>query len=160
METITKMVEIKGKKRRLMIGLEISYEDGRFSAMGELKGCGLYMGGQCLDHMKEFFDESGLCCAKLNSVLKYWHRYHLNDCRPGSPRQMEVVRNRKELGQACDYDTMCDVLKALDLYEDKEFLYNGRPYKYGEAWLQEEIPVDVRKSILKVMEMPLEVKAA
>lgn len=158
METIKKMVKVNGKNKALTIGLEIRLtEDGVFSAMGEFRFNGYDFGGQCLDDMKKVLAKNHIVCNKLNALMKYWPRYHLNDLIPGSPRQMAVVRDRKAKGLPVDYETMCNVLKHIGLYEDAEFIYNGKPYAYGNAWLKEELPAEVKKGIEAVMKMPLAV---
>lgn len=160
MNKVSKVIKFNGKNRRMVLGLEIKLNDeGRFSASGLMK-FGWEIGGQCLDDMKAELTRLGYKCEKLNAILPYWKRWHLNDLRAGSPRQEKVVRERMAKGLPTDYDTMCSVLKELGLYEDKEFIYNGKPYEYGVAWLTEELPVDVKKGIEAVMEMPLEIKAA
>ena len=158
METIKKMVKVNGKTKALTIGLEIRLtEDGVFTAMGEFRFNGYDCGGQCLDDMKEVLAKHGIVCNKLNALLKYWPRYHLNDMIPGSPRQMAVVRDRKAKGLPVDYETMCNVLKEINLYEDSEYVYKGKPYAYGEAWLEEKLPAEVKEGIKAVMKMPLTV---
>ena len=163
MET-KKMVKVNGKVKALTIDIEIKLtEDGVFSAMGGFRFNGLDCGGQCFYDMKTELSKHGIVCDKLNALLKFWPRYHLNDLIPGSPRQMAVVRDRKEKGLPVDYETMCNVLKEIGLYEDSEYIYKGKPYAYGTAWLKEELPAEVKEGIKAVMEMPLtvsQVKAA
>lgn len=38
-------------------------------------------------------------------------------------------------------------LIAKGLYTDKGYIYEGKPYKYGSAWLVEELPEDVKERI-------------
>ena len=38
-------------------------------------------------------------------------------------------------------------LIAKGLYTDKGYIYEGKPYKYGEAWLVEELPEEVKARI-------------
>lgn len=152
------MVRDGGKSKRLTLGLEIDISsDGEFTASGYYKLGGHEMGGQCLDDMRDILAAHNLQCVKLNAVLKYWSRYHLNHLIPGSPRQMAVLRDREAQGLPVDYDTMCDVLAAQGLYEDAEYQYNGHAYCYGEAWLKEELPPEVEADIKRIIEMPLEI---
>ena len=160
METIKKMVKVNGKNKAFTIGLEIRLtENGVFSAMGEFRFDGYNCDGQCLDDMKMVLSKNGLCCNKLNALMKYWPRYHLNDLIPGSPRQMAVLHDRKAKGLPTDYETMCKVLEGMNLYRDAEFVYKGHPYAYGEAWLKEELPAEVKEGIVAVMKMPLTLTA-
>lgn len=154
--TITKMVKVGESKATLKVVLEMNLtEEGRFTCMGEIHFRGSYIGGQCLDDMQRIMADNGLKCEKLNALVPLWNRWHNNDMRAGSPRQMEVLNARVANGQAVDYETMCEVLERMGLYADEEFIYNGKPYVYGQAWLKEEIPAAVVAEIRKVMDMPL-----
>lgn len=76
---------------------------------------------------------------------------------------MAVFRDREAKGLPTDYLTMCKVLEGMNLYRDAKFVYKGHPYAYGEAWLKEELPAEVKEGIVAVMKMPLtvsQVKAA
>lgn len=157
---VWKMVAVGGTKRLLRMEIKIGYGDGCFTASGWLKCDGYEVGGQCLNEMKRFLDDNGLRAVLLDKVLKVWPRYHNNNLIPGSPRQMEIVRERESAGLPCDYDTMCGVLKGIGLYEDKDFIYKGKPYAYGEAWLKEELPDDAKAAIEDAIATPLEIVAA
>lgn len=68
----------------------------------------------------------------VEKLFYIWNRYHLNDMKPGTPKQMELLR--KYTG--CDYSEACRVLKENNLYID-----NG--YRYGSSWLFEKVPDDI-----------------
>lgn len=157
---VLKVVDVGGVKRLLRMEIDIGYGDGCFTASGWLT-CDWYeVGGQCLNEMKRFLDANGLKAILLDKVLKVWPRYHNNNLIPGSPRQMEIFHERKAAGLPCYYDTMCRVLKDIGLYEDKDFIYKGKPYAYGTAWLKEELPDDAKAAIEDAIATPLEVVAA
>lgn len=84
---------------------------------------------------------------KVIELLFIWGRYHLNHMVPGSPRQMEFVRRNPELFNvtypASHYVNALRVLGGNGLSPDNEYLHNGEPYRYGAAWLREEVPADV-----------------
>lgn len=84
--------------------------------------------------------------AELIRLLEIWERYHLNDMRPGTPKQMEALRSR-EVGENAIEGYMADssYLKNVDLYND-----NG--YEYGSAWLFEEIPAEVINELKDIVE--------
>lgn len=70
----------------------------------------------------------------LDQLKQIWDRWHLNDMKAGTPAQEDYLReNYKE---RCDYTKACEVLQEAGLNPD-----NG--YKYGSAWLFEEVPEDV-----------------
>lgn len=158
-QIVKKTVRVCGKKRMLTLGLDVDISSsGEFTASGHCKFCGGEMAGQCLDHMRDLLAAHSLECQKLDAILKYWPRYHLNHLNPGSPRQMAVFHGREAQGLPVDYDTMCGILAAQGLLVDAEYQHNGRPYKYGEAWLKEELPAEVATDIKRIMAMPLEIK--
>lgn len=162
-ENVSKVVEVEGVveaggsgKRRLVIGLDVELtDDGTFSAQGYYKLGDIEGGGQCLHGMRNLLHRLHLVCPKLEALMEYWPRYHLNDMIAGSPRQMEVVRERQSQKLSVTYDTMCEVLKEMGIYEDAEYPWKGRGYQYGEAWLKEEIPPDKLDGIKNVVSMPL-----
>lgn len=72
-----------------------------------------------------------------------WKRWHLNDMRAGTQAQEEAIRTHgKQIDTAegrrafDDYRARCTYLESIGLLVD-----NG--YKYGSAWLVEEVPADV-----------------
>lgn len=68
-------------------------------------------------------------------LYETWERWHLNDLTAGLPIQEDFVREWKKTNKY-DYATVCEVLKANNLYE-----IDG--YKYGYKWLTEEVPQEV-----------------
>lgn len=156
-ENVTKVVDVKGSgKRRLVINLDVELDgNGGFSAQGYYKLGDIEGGGQCLHGMRNLLHRLHLVCPKLEALMEYWPRYHLNDMVAGSPRQMEVVRERQSQKLSVSYDAVCEALKELGIFEDAEYPWKGRGYRYGEAWLKEEIPQEALKGIKVVISMPL-----
>lgn len=162
-DIVSKMVEVKDiaevagwGKRLLVIGLDVELTDNRvFTAQGYYKLGDIEGGGQCLHGMRNLLHRLNLVCPKLEALMEYWPRYHLNDMVAGSPRQMEVVSERQSQKLPTDYGTMCEVLKEMGIYEDAEYPWKGRGYRYGEAWLKEEIPQVDLNGIKDVISMPL-----
>ena len=87
----------------------------------------LLRAGQCKKEAKKFIP------ARLYEV---WDRWHLNDMRAGTPAQEKLVKELLESSPNADYDEQCDFLDRHDL------LFDGG-YKYGSAWLREDLPQDV-----------------
>lgn len=83
--------------------------------------------------------------AEIRQLLNTWDRWHLNDMVAGSPRQMAYIRaNPDKFKGARDYyANALAVLGEAGLNPDTEYLHNGEPYKYGHAWLREDVPADV-----------------
>ena len=110
------------------------------------------IGGQCIDSI---LDE----CPSLRFNELYmklyglWKRNHLNDMIAGSHRQEEAVKDWEKQGNEYTYATACEMLKKLDLYEDKEYIYEGKPYKYGTAWLYRDISNEDMNSIKTLLKM-------
>ena len=81
-----------------------------------------------------------------NLVRKFrdvWKRWHLNDMKAGSPKQQEAVEKWEAQGNKYEYDAVCRMLEERGLLVDESFIHNGNPYKYGTAWLKEELPDSV-----------------
>ena len=84
---------------------------------------------------------------QFKSIYRLWLLYHLNDMNAGTPEQSAAADNwMKHKGNRYDYDKVCDMLKACNLYEVPFYglstskQWNGEPYRYGTAWLVREIP--------------------
>lgn len=86
--------------------------------------------------------------AMLNQFLTYWRRWHLNDMLPGSPAQMDYIRNYEIIHG--DYHYRCKSLSDAGLNPDSGYLYNGEPYAYGSAWLREDVPEEVLRWLVNL----------
>lgn len=107
------------------------------------------MGGQCLDGMYRFLKGN----PKFRKVHEWWKKYHLNGMHAGTPEQEAAIAEWKADGNRYDYTAVCEMLKEIGLYE-VEFtgktvgrMYDHEPYKYGHAWIIQDIPEDVLKEI-------------
>lgn len=95
------------------------------------------------------FDEfaPGWDAEKVARLVEVWKRWHLNTMRAGSPRQQTWVRAnryRAQKDEHCStYGWFKEQLKQAGLDPDTEYLRNGEPYRYGSAWLTEELPARI-----------------
>lgn len=46
----------------------------------------------------------------------------------------------KHKDERYDYTVACDYLAGIGLNPDPNYLHEGKPYKYGSAWLRREVP--------------------
>lgn len=83
--------------------------------------------GQCLDTISKYLDT-----PEFNAIYRLWKLYHLNDMHAGTREQEEAIDVWKAKGNGYDYTEACEYLKSIGLYEVE---HNGKPYKYGHAWL-------------------------
>ena len=134
---------LKGTTQTCPVEIEIALEekDGKgpvFTAVGTVwrgpKKVGIHHGGQCIDEIASLFPKD----KKVQLIHEIWKRWHLNDLRAGTPKQLKYLEGwRKANGvTGWDYDEACAALKEADLYEDEGV-------KYGHQWLYEPIPDDV-----------------
>ena len=76
--------------------------------------------------------------AKLRDI---WERWHLNDMQAGSPAQTAFLE-ANPVSRADHYTAATEALKAAGLNPDPNYFNNGKPYKYGSAWLRVEVPAE------------------
>ena len=130
-----------GRKENL-VTVEVKFENGCFSASGNIwnrLGTDLIQCGQCINTINQYLKDNKL----FNCIYEIWKEYHLNDLTAGSPKQEEYLKNTKTEG----YDDNCKKLDQADLLTDNSYLHNGKPYRYGSAWLKTKIPSEVQKQI-------------
>lgn len=95
-------------------------------------------GGQCTDEIKRLFPES----EPVQRLCVIWDRWHLNGMNAGCRIQNEVLKEFTFDPKKGDhYAQACEFLKSCDGYHLPR--PDGGDYKYGTAWLFEEIPNDV-----------------
>tara|TARA_B100000900_G_C20102237_1_gene522416 strand:- start:47 stop:523 length:477 start_codon:yes stop_codon:yes gene_type:complete len=141
-----------GKKENL-VTIEVEYKDGCFSASGNIwnrLGTDILSGGQNLDDIKKYSSQ----LKNKNTFYKIfniWKSYHLNDMTAGSPKQMDFIKTHYK--NTYDYDLLCDELAKNDLLFDKSYIYEGKPYRYGSAWLKTKIPTNIENQINKLIEV-------
>lgn len=108
-----------------------------FSETGVLKmtGVGPNGSGQINDCLLDdnAVPMEGFTSHNLLTLYSFWSRWHLNDMRPGTPKQMIEVRKLYKQNPECSYDDVCEHLKNKGIYID-----NG--YRYGTRWLKEDVP--------------------
>lgn len=121
--------------------------DGNLSIVGEVWRPGrddIDAGGQLQGSLRSLYDDD-----LVTRLCDIWDRWHLNTMRAGSPTQEAWIRERKtELLDASKYpsnwyDTVSERLAQAGLNPDPDYLHDGEPYKYGRAWLTEELPDSV-----------------
>lgn len=117
---------------------------------------------------------ASLSRADLTKLLDVWDRWHLNDMRAGTPRQQQHVReHRHEFSTLRFYEDACASLARAGLLVDDEVCCECHQpliaavddvdstycprcvavrsgYKYGTAWLREDVPVDVVEFLRKL----------
>ena len=133
-------VDYNGIGRRnneVTIDLELRNTDKgiKFSACGNIwKGnnSDIICGGQCLDTIAEYITD-----PTFKEIHRLWKLYHLNSMHAGTVEQEEAIEKWKAEGNKYDYTAVCDYLKSINLYEVE---HEGKPYKYGHAWLYRTIP--------------------
>jgi len=93
--------------------------------------------------------------GKLARFFEVWERWHLNDLRAGTPEQMAELERRKAEytdRSTSHYEWACKVLAEAGLLEvpnpipapqDDVSREWPKMYRYGTAWLREEVPQDV-----------------
>ena len=88
--------------------------------------------GQCLDSIAKRTNNK-----QFMELYRLWKLYHLNDMHAGTIEQEKAIDDWESKGNHYDYTSACEYLKSVGLYEVE---YNGKPYKYGHAWLYWNIP--------------------
>ena len=102
-------------------------------------------GGQINDTLRRLLDEGKLTPVNMSKeefrkLLDVWDRWHLNDVRAGTPRQLEVIDQHIDETQYKTYDGHYE--KSLAILSDYKLRKDGG-YEYGSAWLYEPLPQDV-----------------
>ena len=125
---------------RRAVKVEIRLSDANNLAIsGEV---GHHTIGQIRDQLMDIDELSeGWTVGKVKKLSDIWKEWHLNDLIAGSPRQREWIKNNYGEGYA-PYADICEKMPA-DILDDSEYLHNGKPYRYGSAWLRVDIPDDV-----------------
>jgi hypothetical protein len=127
---------------RVYIG--ITFENGRLSISGVegplsngncLGACGQIVAHLSTEDRSEWEYLFGWDGEMVTELFRVWARWHLNDMRAGTPAQEEFVREWKR-ERRYDYTKVCEALEGAGLLVD-----NG--YRYGTAWLAEEVPAEV-----------------
>lgn len=123
------------KGRRVRIEVELTNENN-FRAC--CAGPAIYW-GQCLDRAQK---ELNIKNPVMVEIVRLWKLYHLNDMKAGDKEQEKAIEEYTK-NNPYDYEKVCEYLESKNL-----LVHNG--YKYGSAWLKEEIP---QKDIEKIKEL-------
>jgi hypothetical protein len=133
----------------------------RFSMQAEIwkpNKSDIYCGGQCVEEVAAFFPGD----RKAQRMVEVWKRWHLNDMRAGCEHQRAEGWNKRPIDPSKPLDAYgkhCagqkidswNMLVWIGRDEHPEGLLNEPcpvcGYRYGSAWLREEIPADVAKEI-------------
>lgn len=100
-------------------------------------GSGRHGSGQVLEYLTKDNPAPGFTSGDCLRLKQAWQRWHLNHMRAGTYEQERMVREWREFAPGSyDYQAACKMLEEKGLLID-----NG--YKYGSAWLKEEVPSDV-----------------
>ena len=144
-------------KKHMMIGqvkdgrvfVTVKFTGGKLSisgvvgpkSNGDCKGSfGQINMGLTVDDFKSF--GKGFNRAQVQELLNVWEKYHLNDMQAGSPAQTAYLeRHEIQSGQFSGYHQWASYrLRKKGLSPDPSFIHNGKPYKYGIAWLRIDVP--------------------
>lgn len=126
-------------KKNCKATFEWELKDGNFTMCANIwnpRQTDIYTGGQCVDEVLKFFPND----RKAQRMAQIWSKYHLNDMIAGSPDQEKWKENNPEIR---NYDEICKAMAEAGIDPDPNYIHNGKPYKYGSAWLKEEIPDDL-----------------
>ena len=87
----------------------------------------------------------GWTAALTEKFRSIWGQWHLNDMKAGSPAQTAYLDAHpvEYAYPQSHYDAACNALRAAGLNPDPSFIYGGKPYAYGHAWLRVDVPEDV-----------------
>ena len=131
--------------------LKVKYHNGEPSLYWEYSACCAIWnhihtdhisGGQNLESMAKFAAIRN--DKNFSEAFSLWKAYHLNGMTAGSPAQESAIKEYKaenaKQGKRYDYTEACEFLKARGLLDDEGYIYDGKPYRYGSAWLVTEIP--------------------
>lgn len=116
--------------------INIRIQDGRLSICGTV-----YTGNKLWKNERNLIScgQSQETALELKIIpqelFDVWERWHLNDMCPGTPQQEEIVREARRTGRV-SYEDAVKLLESHGLLID-----NG--YRYGTAWLSEELPSEV-----------------
>lgn len=122
-------------------------KDGKFSMCAETwlpSKRDIIRGGQCVDYVAAMFPHD----KKAQRMAEIWKRWHLNDLTAGSPAQELWLRENPIAPEdyrfpKSYYAVARERLAAVGLNPDPNFIYKGKPYSYGHAWLKEELPAEI-----------------
>lgn len=135
-----------GKFNRQLFA-EICYRDGRLSIHGVIgpksNGNAFGAAGQIQEELGRVVPAKGWDEEMVKKFQTVWNRWHLNDLNAGTPKQESFLRELEDRNGGIGYEKAVEALKEAGIYEDADFIHEDKPYRYGSAWLKEEVPADV-----------------
>lgn len=151
-------MSIESFRKVLMLG---THENGRVFVRVEWNGTRLSVSGvvgpkangdcrgsagQCIDSLRdEIAFDPQWSRETANELVELWDRWHLNDMRAGSPAQEAHLRGgnyitgERPMFAVDRFDWTKEELRRAGLNPDP----NHNDYRYGSAWLSEDVPDDV-----------------
>lgn len=146
-------IDFYGNGRKInAVSVEMCYEDGRLAICGDIWNAhhtDCVSCGQNLDTIREYVSD-----PTFLELYDLWKNWHLNDMHAGTEKQERIIKNWLDEGNAYNYDEACRVLVSCGMYVDESYIHNGKPYRYGTAWLKREIPADVEERINNLFNLP------
>jgi len=150
MSTFTKIVHI-GRTACGNTFAKIVFNDNRLSITGvegpKANGNAAGSSGQIFMTAVPTFKDfaPGWNAEKLAQFAAIWEDWHLNDMSAGSPAQTAFLKANPVTWKypGSHYDSASHALQSAGLNPDPDYLRNGKPYKYGSAWLSRDVPADV-----------------
>ena len=134
-----------GYKGRLALVVDVHVDvDGELRITGDTReGMGTVSGGQNIDDLAQITDYAdGWDAEKVRRLTDIWERWHMNYLRPGSPAQMEYLRDSliTVAYPESHFHRAIVALEVAGLQPDPGHIIDGEPYSYGSLWLKEELP--------------------
>jgi|694.fasta_scaffold25991_5 hypothetical protein len=133
------------------VTVNIRYECGKLAFDGSVAGIAA---GQIVMGLRAYdiVPADGWTTEAIQWLFDMWERWHLNDMRAGTPRQEEVIRRYAVHGGNAYREAPHSYAKTHG-YEDAyalhcawlviEGLLVDGGYRYGTAWLREEVPQEI-----------------
>lgn len=131
--------------------LSISGVEGPLSSGNALGSCG-QIDMHLRDKQHAIKLAPGWTRSNLAKFFDVWKDWHLNDMKAGTPAQMAELAKHTFPGYPTNhYEWACAILKDAGLYEvqtgrevqNANGQFVPETYKYGSAWLREDVPQDV-----------------
>ncbi len=131
----------------------IDYELSIVGVVGPNKG-GSAEGscGQIIDCLKnDIIFNTSWNAELLKRFIKVWENYHCNNLQAGSKSQMKWIKEHTKQDSSIDYFTYySEKLAEAGLNPDPDYFYEGKPYRFGSAWLFKKVPESVIKFLKRL----------
>ena len=126
----------------------IQFKDGKLSMTGvegpKHDGNARGSCGQIVWHEWEISQYApGFDADTERKLREIWGAWHLNDMQAGSPAQTAYLKAHPVEDRSAYFTKASEALAAAGLNPDPNYLHDGKPYRYGSAWLRVEVPQDV-----------------